>query len=312
MKFLLQIANFLFVCHSVADALTSNDLTNIGRKLGPVVRGTNMPTAVRLAFHDCVGGCDGCLNTDNPDNAGLADIVNNLETVYEDNGYSALLSRADFWAYAAYSALDIAVGNANTSCSGCMPELGLVFKSGRVDCDTSPTTTVDVGLPSSHLNYTGLISFFKDEFDFTADETVALMGVHTLGSASTENSGFSGAWVQGGVRNLNNDYYKIMINSDNSWRQRDVSSDDTSPAIQWNAAGVGFMLNSDMAIYKEFTVDEDGNSSCTYDACPVSDSAELVEKFAASNDDWIPAFAAVFTRMVEHVNDTIVLQDVTD
>ena len=26
---------------------------------------------VRLTFHDCVGGCDGCLNVNDPDNAGL-------------------------------------------------------------------------------------------------------------------------------------------------------------------------------------------------------------------------------------------------
>lgn len=25
---------------------------------------------IRLAFHDCVGGCDGCLNLRNPSNAG--------------------------------------------------------------------------------------------------------------------------------------------------------------------------------------------------------------------------------------------------
>ena len=25
----------------------------------------------RLAFHDCVGGCNGCLDTTNPDNNGL-------------------------------------------------------------------------------------------------------------------------------------------------------------------------------------------------------------------------------------------------
>lgn len=25
---------------------------------------------VRLSFHDCVGGCDGCINKDNPENAG--------------------------------------------------------------------------------------------------------------------------------------------------------------------------------------------------------------------------------------------------
>ena len=35
------------------------------------------------AFHDCVGpdGCDGCLNIDDPSNAGLSEIVDRLATV---------------------------------------------------------------------------------------------------------------------------------------------------------------------------------------------------------------------------------------
>ena len=70
------------------------------RKIKPVLRVNNtLPTIVRLAFHDCVGGCDSCLNIGNPDNAGLADIVADLDTVYVDNSYSELLSRADFWVF---------------------------------------------------------------------------------------------------------------------------------------------------------------------------------------------------------------------
>ena len=39
------------------------------------------------------GGCNGCLNLDNPSNFGLEDLVDELETVYEDEGYSSLISR---------------------------------------------------------------------------------------------------------------------------------------------------------------------------------------------------------------------------
>ena len=39
-----------------------------------------------------------------------------------------------------------------------------------------------------HLS--GVVSYFETEFGFTANETVALMGVHTLGKASRNNSGF--------------------------------------------------------------------------------------------------------------------------
>ena len=47
----------------------------------------------RLAFHDCIGGCDGCLNFNNKDNAGLQEAVNSLETIYIKNSFNTLLSR---------------------------------------------------------------------------------------------------------------------------------------------------------------------------------------------------------------------------
>ena len=37
----------------------------------------------------------------------------------------------------------------------------------------------------------GVVAYFAKEFGFTADETVALMGAHTLGSMHPNASGFS-------------------------------------------------------------------------------------------------------------------------
>ena len=93
--------------------LSSTTVTTLKSTLRSVVRGSTLPTAVRLSFHDCVGrnkhfavdtmdiwehvftigGCNGCLNVDNDDNAGLADLVADLETTYQDNGYDSILSR---------------------------------------------------------------------------------------------------------------------------------------------------------------------------------------------------------------------------
>eukprot|EP00662_Eupelagonemidae_sp_cell21_P021244 gene21244-10389_t len=44
---------------------------------GLVSDGDYMPLLVRLAFHDCVGvgGCDGCLDMSDPENAGLERIL---------------------------------------------------------------------------------------------------------------------------------------------------------------------------------------------------------------------------------------------
>jgi hypothetical protein len=47
----------------------------------------------RLNFHDCVGGCNGCVNLNDGSNAGLSNIVQTLESVYLNNGYGAYISR---------------------------------------------------------------------------------------------------------------------------------------------------------------------------------------------------------------------------
>ena len=49
----------------------------------------------------------------------------------------------------------IALNNADCEEDDCqVPDSGLVFQWGRVDCDTAPYTDVDVGLPSATLAHT--------------------------------------------------------------------------------------------------------------------------------------------------------------
>jgi hypothetical protein len=60
---------------------------------------------VKFKLHDttcsaCViifypGGCNGCLNVENADNAGLSDIIEELEAVYTENDFSSILSRQE-------------------------------------------------------------------------------------------------------------------------------------------------------------------------------------------------------------------------
>ena len=53
------------------------------------------------------------------------------------------------------------------------------------------------------------MSFFATEFGFDANETVALMGAHTLGGADPGNSGFTGIWIHDEALFFNNEYYKV-------------------------------------------------------------------------------------------------------
>ena len=69
-------------------------------------------------FHDCVGGCDGCLNLVNPQNAGLDITVTALEQIYQTNvlGAGIVLSRADFWSLSSIAGVNAGIKNANYRC----------------------------------------------------------------------------------------------------------------------------------------------------------------------------------------------------
>eukprot|EP00529_Nitzschia_sp_RCC80_P015729 CAMPEP_0113489106 /NCGR_PEP_ID=MMETSP0014_2-20120614/26360_1 /TAXON_ID=2857 /ORGANISM="Nitzschia sp." /LENGTH=713 /DNA_ID=CAMNT_0000382837 /DNA_START=182 /DNA_END=2319 /DNA_ORIENTATION=- /assembly_acc=CAM_ASM_000159 len=74
--------------------------------------GDNMGLFLRLVFHDCVGGCDGCIDMTNPDNNGLSDVMDTLQPIVDhfdelreqqqqqQNGATAgllHLTRTDIW-----------------------------------------------------------------------------------------------------------------------------------------------------------------------------------------------------------------------
>ena len=67
-----------------------------------------------IVFHDCVSDqCDGCLNLDNPGNAGMSDIIDALDEIYLGKNYDSAMSRADFWSLTAISAIEMSRNRAN-------------------------------------------------------------------------------------------------------------------------------------------------------------------------------------------------------
>ena len=107
---------------------------------------------------------------------------------------------------------------------------------GRNDCATSPNEAagVDPGFPSATADFEEAHTFFTNQFGFTdRQESVALLGAHTLGRARTDNSGFEGRWVKAksnGVRNtdvLDNEYYLQLRGN---WSQMEVAE---SGKFQW-------------------------------------------------------------------------------
>jgi Peroxidase len=131
---------------------------------------------VRLSFHDCIGGCDGCLDMSDLKNRGLDIPINALQPIVTK--YAPWLTRADVWALAGLTAA--AYAQAATSVS--FP-LTLV---GRPNCADFPNGTAATRagpgrtMPSAHLTSSQLVNFFATNFAFSADETVVIMGAHTL------------------------------------------------------------------------------------------------------------------------------------
>jgi len=159
-------------------------------------------------------------------------------------------SRADLWAFAALTAVELGIQYHNSLCDsrnmtnycggnpdndGCVVELPLPnFKFGRKDCTLKCEgensfygfcTPAEESHPDPHGNGGSVTSFFRKEFKLTGRESVALMGAHTLGHANEQISGFHHyPWAFNfGRKTINNDYYKILVNPD-GWRRKNQQS----------------------------------------------------------------------------------------
>lgn len=127
------------------------------------------PKFVRLAFHDCVGGCNGCVNMNNPGNFGLDEPIDKLTWVAQK--FATQLTRADIWALAG-----LTVAQEYQKDEAVDYEFNYY---GRPSCP-DPKGGPDVAMPSAHLTIDGILHFFQTQFGFNERETVAIMGAHTL------------------------------------------------------------------------------------------------------------------------------------
>lgn len=178
------------------------------------------PKFVRLGFHDCVGGCDGCVDMLNPDNAGLEVPITALDSIVDEHENEELgFSRADIWALAALVGADEAQP---------FPVVDFTLTSiGRRNCEDANDRCLNSQgqqtpcranrgphreLPHADITTEDLFHFFRDTFSFGVKATVALFGAHTLGVLTRENSGFDGqdGWVREQTI-LDNDYYFELV-----------------------------------------------------------------------------------------------------
>ncbi|KAK4417726.1 Peroxidase 29 [Sesamum alatum] len=138
---------------------------------------------LRLVFHDCqVGGCDGSVllnikdpqheaEMDSPKNFGIRkrEVIDEIKSKIEA-ACPQRVSCADILVLAARDAVAIAGG----------PTISVPL--GRRDTAVAHSRQeADVGLPRNEVNLTKALQVFSQEVGITFDETVAILGAHTLG-----------------------------------------------------------------------------------------------------------------------------------
>jgi Peroxidase len=299
------------------------------------------PQFLRMAFHDCIGGCDGCIDLDLPDNAGIGNAIDVLQPIVNRHAKDGV-QRADIWALSAVvgadvrqradSRLDVTLnwwGRVNCESTGqpCLNATGHVV---ACSAKKGPHRV----FPSIHTNTHDLYSFFADNFGFNQRETVAIMGAHVLGVLRQADVGISGpsGWV---VTNdvMNNGYYNELVRG----KPTDPVADLVNNAPEWQRIlengirfWVGFtqgirlvMLNTDIALVRNLDDSNfkksTGRVNCTFEdstatkripVCPhVEGALQIAAEFQNDNLVWLEAFRGVLDRMLTNGYQRIVCPD---
>jgi len=257
----------------------SSEIEGLYNSLPSACNATYCPQAdwagcvLRMAGHDFMdyrdgeGGSDGCVDMNDADNNGLAQCLHEgefgISVADAFASWCTQISLADFLVIAAESVMTLS--RKHVTCddsSRSNISFKWQFQYGR-------TTALNCAfahgrLPNPENSCGDVKTCFVDSMGLNWWESAALMGVHTLGRAHIENSGYNGWWSDfENSRRFNNDYYTSILlkgwgpepavngnANKNQWKRIDQGVDE---------AGLGkeMMLNTDMCLY--FKMDDDGD-----------------------------------------------------
>ena len=280
---------------------------------------------LRLAFHDCVGGCDGCVDLTFLDNAGLLmpiDVLQPIVNRYASQG----LSRTDIWMLSAVVAADVSEIDA-----------GVEFDFqwiGRKTCDEinrgncglnsrgNPSPCTPTGGPHRELCHgdisgTSTINqFMRDAYGFNPQQTAAIMGAHTVGAMRDVNLGFDGrrGWDLTNSELDQGYYLELVGNNVPAWRQVRRSNSGLQgipPRFQYEATVNGItltMLNSDIAMVRNLVEGQnlmpDGNVTCNFsgnNACSRDTPfMPFIQRYAQSRFLFLNDFRDALELMIEN------------
>jgi len=151
----------------------------------------------------------------------------------EQNLMKSGKSRADLWAFAATIAVQWGIENNNHACDGYMEHTStcghlrsdepsckinltepIKFQTGRMDCiaDTHAArpymTSKSEKHPNPHDNGRHTSNFLGNHFNFTARESVAIMGAHSFGKFNSQITYHRYQWTRKQEKLLNNQLFR--------------------------------------------------------------------------------------------------------
>jgi hypothetical protein len=267
-------------------------------------------------------------------NTGLEEPIDALAPIVTK--YKASLSRADLWALAAM------VGSQVSQPEDAAFKLNFDFTEiGRIDCEKQQSVCLNQAgvshgcsatrgphreIPGSKINTHELFSFFRNNFGFSTRETVAIMGGHTIGELSRNNTGIDGP--NGFVtrnRILDNEYYSELVGDVGNlvqgapiWKQHFEDNSDLKkfddiyvwrrlpPAL--NGSFI-VMTNADIAIVRDLSGlnlnPQTGQVNCQFvdkagsqPTCPQLNGAlDEAARYKFSNRSWLIDFEAVLRKL---------------
>jgi len=202
------------------------------------------------------------------------------------------------------------------------------FKVGRADCSSDgQENDPSEHFPGNNMQNLGEVTkFFNDAFGLNEQESVALMGAHSLGRMETKNSGYEGPWVNN-IERLDSAYYqevaerrwflKVMPESNGQKHQWERRGPTGGPGNREGGnPGAKALLSTDAAIAFNMHLNQESGaflnnqecSMCGVDNNPPRREPECCEKnsgynicrdYSANNPQWMNDFAGAFYKMID-------------
>jgi len=182
---------------------------------------------LRFAGHDLmdfrkgqkdIGGSDGCIDFSTGDNAGLEKCLKSAKIPEAYAKHCHTVSLADFTVIAAEAVMGRTATKYNKDDpfvkDGLLDTFRENFLAGRETANTCPWS--NDRMPNAEDGLDAMKEVFVDHvFNASKDGwrmASALIGAHTIGGASLENSGYEGTWAEPADQGVfNNGFYKSLL-----------------------------------------------------------------------------------------------------